>query len=160
MSSIPMPLQPNADVVASYPLIARLFSGHGYARLEAGDIDAFVAAPGHAVLVFLEDPMRIKETLDLAVIAPELARAFPGRFRVGVLVPEASRQAQARFGFHRWPALVILKDGRYVGAIDGLREWDVYREQLEKLLAAEPTRPPTVGIAVRSADERAGGCAA
>lgn len=160
MSTIPMPLQPGADVVASYPLIARLFGGHGYARLEAADIDAFVAPPGHALLVFLEDPMRIKETLDIAVIAPELARAFPGRFRVGVLLPEPARLAQARFGFHRWPALVLLKDGRYIGAIDGLREWDDYRERLEALLAAEPTRAPTVGIPVRAADERAGGCAA
>lgn len=160
MSTIPMPTRPDADVVASYPLIARLFTAHGCARLEADGVDAFVAEPGHALLVFLEDPMRIKETLDLAVIAPELVRAFPGRFRVGVLVPEASRQAQARFGFHRWPALVVLRDGRYVGAIDGLREWDVYRDQLTALLAAEPTRPPTVGIAVRGVDERAGGCAA
>jgi len=159
VSTIPMPLPLGADVVASYPLIARLFNGHGYARLDADGIDAFVAAPGHALLVFLEDPMRIKETLDLAVIAPELARAFPGRFRVGVLLPEAARLAQARFGFHHWPALVVLKDGRYVGAIDGLREWDVYRDQLEALLAAEPTRPLSVGIAVRAADERAGGCA-
>ena len=160
MSTIPMPLQPGADILASYPLIARLFSGHGYAQLEADGIDAFVAGPGHALLVFFEDPLRIKETLDLAVIAPELARAFPGRFRVGVLLPEAARLAQARFGFHRWPALVVLKDGRYVGAIDGLREWDVYRDQLAALLAAEPTRAPTVGIPVRAVGERAGGCAA
>lgn len=160
MSTIPMPTPVGADVVASYPLIARLFSGHGYAQLQTDDIDAFVGQPGHALLLFLEDPMRIKETLDLAVIAPELVRAFPGTFRVGVLLPEAARLAQARYGFHRWPALVVLRDGRYVGAIDGLREWDVYLDQLKALLAAAPTRPPTIGIAVRAADERAGGCSA
>jgi hydrogenase-1 operon protein HyaE len=160
MSTIPMPVPAGADVAASYPAIARLFGAHGCAQLQAGDIDSFAAPANHALLVFLEDPMRIKETLDLAVIAPELARAFPGRFTVGVLLPEAARQAQARYGFHRWPALVVLKGGRYVGAIDGLRDWDVYLDQLEALLAAEPTRPPSVGIAVRSADERAGGCAA
>jgi hydrogenase-1 operon protein HyaE len=155
-----MPVPAGADVLASYPAIARLFSAHGYACLQAGDIDAFATPASHALLVFLEDPMRIKETLDLAVIAPELAHAFPGRFTVGVLLPEAARQAQARCGFHRWPALVVLKEGRYVGAIDGLRDWDVYLGQLEALLAAAPTRPPSVGIPVRGADERAGGCAA
>ena len=86
MSQIPMPVQPGADIVASYPLIAQLFSRHRYAQLEAGEVDAFVAQPGHALLVFLEDPMRIKETLDLVVIVPELAlalsRALPGRCAV------------------------------------------------------------------------------
>jgi hydrogenase-1 operon protein HyaE len=63
-----------------------------------------------------------------------------------VLLPEAARLAQARFGFHHWPALVVLKDGRYVGAIDGLREWDVYRDQLESAARAPSRRaPPTRG---------------
>lgn len=159
MSQIPMPVQPGADILASYPLIAQLFGRHGYAQLDADAVDAFVAQPGHALLVFLEDPMRIKETLDLAVIVPQLALAFPGRFRVGVLLPEAARQVQARYGFHHWPALVMAKDGRYVGAIDGLRDWDPYLEQLRALLAAAPTRPPTVGIPVRGADAAASGCA-
>jgi len=160
MSAVPMPVQPGADVVASYPSIARLFAVHGYARVDGETIDAFIAQPGHAMLVFLEDPLRIKESLDLAVIFPELARARPGRFAVGVLLPESARALQARFGFRRWPALVLLEDGRYVGAIDGLRDWDVYLEQLDALLAATPSRPPTVGIPVRSAQPSSGGCAA
>jgi hydrogenase-1 operon protein HyaE len=160
MSTIAMPVQPGADVVASYPLIAQLFSRHGYADLHGGSFDAFVAQPGHALLVFIEDPMRFKETLDLAVIVPELQRAFPGRFAVGVLLPEAARQTQPRYGFNRWPALVLLQDGRYVGAIDGLRNWDQYLEQMQALLAAEPTRPPTVGIAVRASSDNGGGCGA
>ena len=59
------------------------------------------------MLVFTEDPLRIRETLDLAVIVPELARSFAGRFRVGVLLPEAARALQPRYGFRRWPALVM-----------------------------------------------------
>jgi hydrogenase-1 operon protein HyaE len=104
--------------------------------------------------------MRFKEALDLAVIVPELARAFPGRFTVGVLLPEAARQFQVRYGFNRWPALVMLKDGRYVGAVDGLRDWEPYIEQLTALLTAAPTRPPSVGIPVRGPDAAASGCAA
>ena len=46
--------------------------------------------------------MRFKETLDLAVIVPEIARAFPGRFAVGVLLPEAARAIAAAL---RLPAL-------------------------------------------------------
>ncbi|HUH91840.1 MAG TPA: hydrogenase [Casimicrobiaceae bacterium] len=131
-----------------HPLIARL-EAHGFRALEASEIDAF-AAGGHVLLVLIEDPMRVRETLDLAVIAPELARAFPGRFRTGLLLPEAARAAQARFGVRRWPALVVLRDGRYVGAVEGLRNWDQYLDEIGRLLAAEPSRPPTIGIPVRA----------
>ncbi len=149
MSAIPMPVQPGADILTAYPLVEQMFSRHGCTRVDADDVEAFLARPGHALLVFTEDPMRFKETLDLAVIVPQLQRALPGRFVVGVLLPEAARQVQRRYGFHRWPALVMLKDGLYVGVIDGLRNWDEYIEQMQALLGAAPTRPPTVGIPVR-----------
>ncbi|HEY2190003.1 MAG TPA: hydrogenase, partial [Caldimonas sp.] len=115
---------------------------------------------GHALLLFIEDPRRIKETLDLVVIVPELQRAFPGRFEIAVLLPEAARKVQPRYGFNHWPALVMLKDGRYVGAIDGLRNWDDYIERLGALLVAPATRPPTVGIPVRGSGDTSSSCAA
>ena len=55
-----------------------------------------------------------------------------------------------RYGFARWPAFVMLRDGRYLGAVDGIRDWDVYVGELERLLAAAPSRPPTVGIPVKA----------
>lgn len=145
-----------APAAALHPLLEQLVSRHGFTALDADSIDEFIAAPGHAMLVFTEDPVRYKETLDLAVIAPEVARAFAGRFRVGVLYPEAARKAAPLFGFARWPALVMVRDGAYVGAIDGLRNWDEYLEETLQLLSAEPTRPPSVGIAVKSAGANAG----
>jgi hydrogenase-1 operon protein HyaE len=133
-----------------HPLLAQMFERHGFARIEEETLDAFIEQPGHALLVFTEDPVRYKETLDLAVIAPELAKAFAGRFQAGALLPEAARRIAPRYGFARWPALVLLKNGRYVGAIDGLRSWDDYVEEMQQLLAAEPGRAPSVGIAVKS----------
>ena len=141
-----------------HPLLAQLFARHGCTELSAESIDAFVERSGHAMLVFAEDPMRVRETLDLAVIVPELMRAFPGRFRVGVLLPESARQLQARYGFRRWPALVMLADGKHVGAVDGLRAWDEYVKEIAKLLETAPKRPPTIGIAVKTAGADAGGC--
>ncbi|MFO1312080.1 MAG: hydrogenase [Burkholderiales bacterium] len=140
------------DKLASlHPLLAGLFTRHGYTPLDAAGIDAFADAPGHAMLMFIDDPVRLKETLDLAVIVPELARAFAGRFRVGVLLPEAGRAVHARYGFRRWPAVVVLRDGEYVGAIDGLRDWGEYVEALDTLLAAPPVRPPSIGIPIAMA---------
>jgi hydrogenase-1 operon protein HyaE len=155
--TIPMPLAAGADAMA-YPLIAQLFSRHGFADLHSANFDAFIARPGRTLLLFLEDPFRFKETLDLAVIVPEIARAFAPRLAVGVLLPEAARELCVRYGFRRWPAFVILADGKYVGAVDGLRNWDEYMTEVARLLEAAPTRAPTVGIAIKGDGEGAGSC--
>lgn len=133
-----------------HPLLERMMAALDAPALEPGDFDAWAAQPGHALIVFTEDPVLYRETLDLAVIVPELARAFAGRFRVGLLLQAAARALAPRYGFRRWPALVLLKDGGYVGAIDGLRDWREYLDEIARLLEAEPTRPPAIGIAVRA----------
>lgn len=133
-----------------HPLLERMMAALDAPALEASDFDAWAARPGHALVVFSEDPVLYRETLDLAVIVPELAQAFAGRFRVGLLLQAPARALAPRFGFRRWPALVMLKDGKYVGAIDGLRDWRDYLDEVARLLDAEPTRPPAVGIAVRA----------
>jgi hydrogenase-1 operon protein HyaE len=155
--TIPMPPPAGGDA-RSFALIAQLFTKHGYAEVDATSLDAFVSRPGNVLLLFIEDPIRVKETLDLAVIAPEIARAFPGRFEVGVLLPEAARALQPRYGFRRWPAFVLLRDGHYVGAVDGLRGWDEYISEMGRLLAAPASRPPTVGIAVRGENDGGSAC--
>jgi hydrogenase-1 operon protein HyaE len=103
------------------------------------------------MVVFAEDPERYKETLDLAVIVPELHASRPGAFRVALLPPIAARAVAKRYGFAHWPAFVLLRDGRYLGAVDGIRDWDAYLAELDRLLAAAPTRPPTIGIPVTAA---------
>jgi hydrogenase-1 operon protein HyaE len=136
-----------------HPLIGRLFTQHRYADVEATGLNAFVAAPGHSLLFFSEDPVQYRETLDLAVILPEIAAAFAGRFRVGVLLPQAARAVAPKYGFRRWPALVMFRDGAYVGAIDGIRDWDEYLAETARLLEAQTTRPPSIGVAVRAAGD-------
>ena len=123
-------------------------------NIDAGNIDAFVQQPGHALLVFTEDPLRVRETLDLAVIVPELAQAFAGRFRVGVLLPESARSLQARYGLRRWPAFVVLRDGALRRRRRGPAQLGRVCAGGRALLDAEPTRPPTIGIAVKTAGSR------
>lgn len=142
---------PDATAPKLHPLVERLVGLLGAPLLDAATLDAWAQPPGAALLVFTEDPVLYRETLDLAVIVPELAQALPGRFRTGVLPPAAARAVAPRYGFRRWPALVLLKGGQYVGAIDGLRDWRDYVDELTRLLVAEPTRPPSVGIAVTAA---------
>ncbi len=149
----PMIMPDAANALAPHPLVEQLVSRHGATRLDAAAADAFCKAAGVRLLVFTEDPVRYRETLDLAVIVPELMRAFPGRFTTGVLLPDDARAMAARFGFRRWPALVVLRDGGYVGAIDGLRNWDEYVTAIAQLLEAPVTRAPGIGIAVAAAPD-------
>lgn len=140
---------PSATAAAAqHPLLARLVALTGAAALDLETFDVWANRPGAAMLVFVDDPDRHKETLDLAVIVPELHAARAHQFRVALLSPAAARGLAPRYGFARWPAIVMLRDGQYLGAVDGIRDWDVYVGELDRLLAAKPTRPPSVGIAV------------
>jgi hydrogenase-1 operon protein HyaE len=134
-----------------HPLLARLVQLTGAALPGAEDFDAWANAPGTAMVVFADEPERYKETLDIAVIVPELHAAAARAFRVALLPPAAARALAPRYGLARWPAFVLLRDGQYLGAVDGIRDWDVYLAELQRLLAANPSRPPGVGIAVTAA---------
>jgi hydrogenase-1 operon protein HyaE len=155
--TIPMPL-PAGAAATEYPLVAQLFTKHHFTEVTAANFDDWTKAAGRSLLLFIEDPGRFKETLDLVVIVPELCRAFPGRFAVGVLLPDAARELSVRYGFRRWPAFVMLDHGQYVGVVDGLRDWDEYLAETAALLAAAPSRPPTLGIPIKGAAVGAGGC--
>lgn len=153
-ASSPPPAYPAArPELRAHPLIAALFARHGFAEVDLDNLASFCARPCHALLLFLEDPVRYKETLDVAVIVPELTRALAVPIQLGVLLPEAARAVHPRYGFRRWPAFVVLRDGAYVGAVDGLRNWDDYLAETRALLAAAPARPPTIGIPVRGGGE-------
>ena len=41
-----------------HPLIGQLFAKHGYTEVDADTVDAFGQQPGHALLLFTEDPLR------------------------------------------------------------------------------------------------------
>lgn len=145
------PAENDAAVAALHPLLQRLVQQTGARVLQATEVDAWAREGGVAMLVFSEEPERYKETLDLAVVVPEL-HAHAGRsFRVGLLPPVAARAAAPRYGFARWPAFVMLRDGQYLGAVDGVRDWDVYTAELARLMSAAPSRAPSVGIPVNVA---------
>jgi hydrogenase-1 operon protein HyaE len=144
---------PAGPLQALHPLLQRLVQQTAAAVPGPESFDDWAAQAGAAMVVFAEEPERQKETLDLAVIVPELHAARPGAFRVGLLPPVTARALAPRYGFARWPALVMLRDGLYLGAVDGIRDWDVYMAELDRLLAAAATRAPGVGIPVRPAGQ-------
>lgn len=134
-----------------------LHARHNFVRLDADSFAAFVAAPGAALILFTEDPARVPETWDMTVILPEIVAGLAEPPRVGVLLPDAARPLAARYGIGIWPALLALRDGAYLGAVEGLKDWGAYGRLIPELLAAPPTRPPGIGVPLITHGANAGG---
>ena len=136
--------------------LSRLVSVRDVAEVGLAEYEDFVGGSGNSLLFFAGDPERYPESLDVAAVLPELMKAFPNQFRVGLVRAEAAVALQVKFGFGVWPALVFLRDGAYLGVLTGMRDWDDYLREIPALLAAPPSRPPTLGVAVHG--EASVGC--
>jgi len=136
---------------AEPPLVTRLMEHHGATRLDEASYDAFVAAPGEAVLFFTDDPARFREVNDLAVILPEIRRATPRPFRLGVLPPALANAKAATWAVRRWPALVFVRGGEWLGNVDGLRDWAEYVALATDLLEGDTHPMPARVIPVAAA---------
>lgn len=133
-----------------HPLIRRLVDEMGATAVNLATLDGFVAQGGEQVLFFSGDPVRFPEGLDVAVVLPELHRAFCGCFAIGVVERDDEDAVARRFGAQHWPSLVFLRDGRYVATVSGMKDWDDYQRDVAAALAAPATRAPTIGIPIVS----------
>ena len=134
----------------SHPLIDSLTTEHGYPAVTLTSHEAFISEPGVSVLFFPGDPTIVREATDVAVVLPELVRAFDGRLRPGVVIDTYGdgKALKHTYGFARFPALVFLRDGKYVGTIEGIQDWAEYLARIDEFMTAPPRRPPSIGIPV------------
>lgn len=131
-----------------------LLTRYGYPSLTPETLPDFLAQPGESVLFFVEDPQRFGETLDLAVILPELVAASPRPLRAGVLMPAAAQALAPRYGIQRWPALVFVRGSEYLGTLEGIRDWSEYLRVVPELLAAAGTPVPVSAVPLTRAPAR------
>lgn len=123
-------------------LLEQLQTRHNLPLLDADNYDLFVHGNDTVLLFFSNDPAMFPESRDVAVILPELQKAFAGRLQTAVIDKAIERELQARFRFTRWPSLVLLRGGEYVGAISGIKDWREYLVEIDRLLAIEAGEPP------------------
>jgi len=124
------------------PLLEQLQTRHGYPLLDTDSYDHFVYGNETVVLFFCNDPVQFPESNDVAVILPELSKAFSGRLQAAVIAKPIERELQARFRFTGWPSLVFLRNGEYLGVITGIRNWYEYSQETAEILASAPSQPP------------------
>lgn len=140
------------------PLMARLVRECAAQWVTPDTLADWAEQPGDRVLLLSGDAVRFPEGQDVAAVLPELCKAFPGRFEVGV-VPRQHEDAVAQhYGSQRWPTLLFLRDGDYVTALAGMHDWDVFLQRVEQALAQPASRAPTIGIPVVAAAPADAGC--
>jgi len=139
-------------VPESHALIDRLHDELGYPVITLANHDEFVAQPGMNVLFLPGEPKTVKDATDVAVVLPELVKAFNGQLAPGVVtdVRGAGAELQKTYGFSAYPALVFVRGGEYVGAITRIQDWAVYLEEITGLLVAPPRRAPGFSVPVVS----------
>ena len=130
----------------SSPLIDQLIEHHGYPLVTTDNLEGFLQRETTQVLFFSGDPKRYPEANDVAVILPELVRAFPARFKPVVVDRSVEEVLKHRYDIHVWPSLVFLRDGRFLGKISKVRDWSEYMQRIPEILNAEPRHNPGVGI--------------
>jgi len=135
----------------THPLIQRLHDEYGYPEVTLETHQAFVSQPGITVLFFAGDPNRFRDTTDVAVVLPELVKAFGGALQPGVVAADAGLALQQHYGFTAWPALVFLRDGGYLGSITGIQNWSEYLHDIGELMTAEVQQPKGFKVPVVSA---------
>ena len=132
------------------PLIRALTERSGLPVLDAGTVDAFLAATPHALLFFTGDPAQRTEAADVAVVLPELLAAFAGRLRAAVIARTAEAALTPRFRVAVLPSLVVTRGADPVGVLPRIRDWSDYLARIDACLAPDaPVLPPMARPEVR-----------
>jgi hydrogenase-1 operon protein HyaE len=138
------------------PLIQNLIDEHNCELITEDNVDDFLQQHEHVVLFFTENPKHFPESNDVAVILPELIKAFDGVVVAAVVDESAERALHKRYAFSKWPVLVFLRRSEYLGVITGMQNWSEFKAEFERLLAGPVRQPPSFSIPVEV--ESAGNC--
>ena len=150
-SLVKLPVQPPKAVAEESALVQRLVSDCGATWVDEKSVSDWAALGGDRVVLLAGDAVRFPEGQDVAVVLPELRRSASRPFEIAVVPRQKEELLARRYGSNRWPTLLFLRDGQYVTTLPGMHDWDVYTARFSEALAAAPSRAPTIGIPVVSA---------
>jgi len=122
-------------------LVRALATRHGLPSVDLSTIDAFLAPaagePEHVILFFTGDPAQRSETDDVAVVLPQILRAFAGRIRAAVVSRDAEEKLKARFHVVVMPSLAITRGPTPLAMIPKIKDWSEYVRVLGACLAPD-----------------------
>jgi len=101
---------------------------------EAGLAD-FLARSPRALVFFTGDLRQRPEGLDVAVVVRELLEKHSPALRLGLVDRRDEQALMARFEVIVLPAVVFVGDGQKTEIVARMRDWPVYLQACERLLA-------------------------
>jgi hydrogenase-1 operon protein HyaE len=113
--------------------------------LRKAGVEEFASRSPRALLFFTGDTAARPEGLDVAVVVRELAATYGDRLRVGVVDRRDEAALMARFGVVVTPTVVCLRDGQPAEVVARMRDWPVFAQACERLLADDSTPSPGAG---------------
>lgn len=120
------------------PLLTALGERHGLPTVDEGSIDAFLAPvegeAEHCLLFFTGDPAQRAETLDVAVVLPEILATFQRRVRGAVVARAAETALAPRFRVVVHPSLVVTRGADVLAVMPKIRDWSDYTATIEAAL--------------------------
>lgn len=121
--------------------IGRMQQKHHFHRVDRSTPEF----PGELTALLLTgDPQRNLEVLDACAMLPEVLKPLGTDIERWVAGPDAAPALMQKFGVAHAPAVVLLSRGRYIGALNGIRDRGEYQQEIAHLLTG-PARPKLSG---------------
>jgi hydrogenase-1 operon protein HyaE len=133
----------------TYPLIERLTEDLCYPQASVENLAELIAHHEILVLFFAGNPDRFPESLDVAVILPELINSYKGRLTAATVAIGDEEKLRDKYHFNQWPSLVFLRRGVHIGTISKVKDWSEYLSQINQFLEtpeASTESIPTLSI--------------
>ncbi|MDQ7005456.1 MAG: hypothetical protein Q9N67_11280 [Ghiorsea sp.] len=90
------------------PLIDEMIEKHGYPVLTEETLQSFEKEHKDVVLFFTENANNYPESNDVAIILPEILKAFKDRVAPAVISRESERPLQRKYRFKGYPCFGIF----------------------------------------------------
>ena len=137
-----------------HPLFQRLYNEEGFKKLTEENVDEMLADTGLKLVLFADDPNRVRETLDIVVIGPELKKVFKDYLSSCWMADvKKARAMSTRFGVKRLPAVAFFRGAKFLGASEGLKNWDEYLEELGVIGSRTDAEAPRRTITIVSSNQ-------
>jgi len=111
-------------------LIRALATRNSLPTVDASSIEAFLAPgrgePEHTLLFFTGEPKQRAESDDVAVVLPQILRAFEGKLRAAVVSRAAEDELKARFHVLVVPSLAVTRGATPLAVIPKIKDWSDY----------------------------------
>lgn len=116
-------------------VLEALAGQQGCEILRRSDLPDFLARHPRALLFLTGDTQQRPEGLDVAVVVREMLAKYAGRLAVGLVDRRDEAAVMPEFGVVVLPAVVYVRDGKPVELVARMRDWPVFVQACERLLA-------------------------